>query len=61
MTPEEKRASRRASMPKVTAIVEWYEKQGLDVKVIYAEENGLTYGKKPVYQPWDKDQQCTAT
>lgn len=47
MTIEAKRAARRAAMPTVTAIVQEYER--FAPKVIYAQENGITVGKPPVY------------
>jgi hypothetical protein len=42
---EAKRAARRAQMPLTTAFVEQYAEWG--AVLVYACENGITYGKKP--------------
>ena len=47
MTPEAKRAARRAAMPRTTALMEQYAE--FSPTLIYARENGHTYGKPPQY------------
>lgn len=39
--------SNRAAMPTVAAIVDELRAHGVDVKVIWAEENGRQVGKRP--------------
>jgi len=43
-------ANNRAAMPQVADIVDQIRAQGLDVKVIYAAENGKELGRKPEYR-----------
>jgi hypothetical protein len=44
------RESNRASMPTVAAFIDELRALGLEVKVLYAKENGVTLGNKPVYR-----------
>lgn len=44
---EARRAARRAAMPTITALVEQYAE--FSPTVVWAEENGITVGKKPDY------------
>ncbi len=46
MSPEEKRAARRAAMPITTAFVTRYAE--FEPTVIYAQENGIMVGKMPI-------------
>lgn len=47
MTPEAKRAARRAAMPATTALMEQYA--AFSPTLVYAKEGAHTYGKQPVY------------
>ena len=47
---EARRAARRKAMPVVTALVESLEAEGLQPKVIFAQENGITVGHRPEYR-----------
>lgn len=47
MTPEQKRADRRAAMPQTTALMEQYAE--FSPTLIYASENGHSFGKPPEY------------
>ena len=42
--------SNRAAMPVVASFVDELRAQGLNVKVIYAAENGKELGRKPDYR-----------
>lgn len=44
---EARRAARRAAMPVTTALLAEYAE--FAPKVVYAQENGITVGKKPDY------------
>lgn len=46
MTPEQKRAARRAAMPQTTALMEQYA--AFSPTLIYAKEGAHSYGKPPV-------------
>jgi hypothetical protein len=47
MTPDQKRAARRAAMPITTSLMEQYAE--FKPTMIYASENGHTFGKPPEY------------
>lgn len=40
----------RAAMPTIAALVDELRAQGLELRVIYASENGKTLGKKPEHR-----------
>lgn len=44
------RDANRAAMPNVAAFMDELRAQGISARVIYARENGVTFGKKPVYE-----------
>lgn len=43
----ERRSANRARMPIVASIVDEYRQQFPGLKVVYAQENGITVGTKP--------------
>jgi len=47
MTMESQRAARRAAMPLTAALLDEYAE--FSPKVVYARENGIKAGKRPVY------------